>query len=60
MDKGKTPITPSPTNVVTSFNPETAWREVLNNNIWKIRDGESIQDYRERMQMIKTKAARVC
>jgi hypothetical protein len=63
MDKGKAPMnpyTPYPTNVVSRFDPETAWREVMNNDIWKIKDGESIQDYKERMQMIKTKAARVC
>ncbi|CAO2822599.1 unnamed protein product [Amaranthus hypochondriacus] len=63
MDKGKFPMNPhtlNQTRDVSRFDPETAWREVLNNDIWKIRDGESIHDYKERMQMIKTKADRLC
>ena len=42
------------------FDPETAWREVSNADIWRIRNGESIRDYRERMRMVKAKADRVC
>ena len=63
MNKGKTamdPHTPSETGEVSMFDPETAWREVSNADIWRVRDGESIKDYRERMYMIKTKSERVC
>jgi hypothetical protein len=42
------------------FNQETVWREVSNDDIWRIRDGECIQDYREMMLMIKTRDDRVC
>ena len=63
MNKEKTPTdpyTPSETREVPMFDPETFWREVSNANIWRVRDGEKIKDYRERMHMIKTKAERVC
>ena len=63
MDKGKTPMdshTPRKTSEVSMFDPETSWREVSNADIWRIRDGESIRDYRERMRMVKAKADRVC
>ena len=42
------------------FDPKTIWREASNADIWRVRDGESTKDYRERMHMIKTKAERVC
>ena len=63
MDKGKTPLdshTLGESSKVPMFDPETAWREVSNADIWKIRDGESIRDYRERMRMVKVKADRLC
>lgn len=63
MDKGKKPMepnTPSETREVPMFDLETARSKVSNANIWRVRDGESIQDYREWMHMIKTKADRVC
>ena len=63
MDKGKTPIdsyTPRETSEVSMFDLETVWREVSNADIWRIRDGECIRDYRERMRMVKEKADRVC
>ena len=63
MNKGKTlidPHSPSETREVPMFDPETVWREVSNADIWRVRNGESIKDYRERMHMIKTKADRVC
>ena len=63
MDKGKTPMdshTPRETSVVPMFDLETAWREVCNADIWRIRDAESIRDYRVRMRMVKAKADRVC
>ena len=62
MDKGKTPMhshTPRKTSEVSIFDPETAWREISNADIWRIRNGESIRDYRERMRMVKAKADRV-
>ena len=55
MNKAKTPMdshTPSEAREVPMFDPETAWREVSNAEIWKIRSGESIRDYRERMLMV--------
>ena len=58
MNKRKAPMDPytlNETRDVPMFDPVTAWREVSNSDIWKVRDGESIQDYRERMYMIKTK-----
>ena len=63
MNKGKTPIkphTPSDSTETPMFNPKTVWREVSNDDICRIRDGESIRDYREMMLMVKTKAERVC
>ena len=63
MDKGKTPIdsyTPRETSEVSMFDLETVWRKVFNGDIWRIRDGECIRDYRERMRMVKAKADRVC
>ena len=63
MNKGKTPMdshTPSGAREVPMFDPETAWREVSNAEIWKIRSGESIRDYRERILKVKAKADRVC
>ena len=47
MKKGKTrmdPHTPSETREVPMFDPETAWTEVSNADIWRVRDGESIKD----------------
>jgi hypothetical protein len=38
---------------ISMFNPETVWREVFNDDIWRIRDGENIQDYRERILRIR-------
>ena len=61
MDKGKTPLdshTPGESSKVPMCDPETAWREVSNADVWKVRDGESIRDYRERMRMVKAKAER--
>ena len=52
--------TPSDSRETPMFNPETVSKKVSNDDIWRIRDGESIQDYREWMLMIKTKAKRVC
>ena len=49
MNKGKTPMdphTPSETREVSMFDPKTAWREVSNADIWRVRDDESIKDYR--------------
>ena len=63
MDKEKAPMdphTPSDSREIPMFNQKTFWREVSNDDICRIRDGESIQDYRERMLMVKTKADRVC
>ena len=63
MNKEKTPMdphTPSETREVLMFDPETTWKEVSNAEICRVRDGESIKDYRERMHMIKRKAERVC
>ena len=63
VNKGKTPMDPhtlSESREVPMFDPETVWREISNADIWRVRDGESIKDYRERMHMIKTKAERVC
>ena len=54
------PHTPSDTRGVPMFDPKTVWREFCNADIWRVRDGESIKDYRERMHMIKTKAEMVC
>ena len=63
MNKRKTPMdspTPRETREVPMFDPETAWRKVSNADIWRIRDSESIRDYKERMLMVKEKADRVC
>ena len=63
MYKGKAPMdpyTPNETREAPMFDPVTACREVSNSDIWRVRDGESIQDYSERMYIIKTKADRVC
>ena len=63
MDKGKTPMdpqTPRETSGAPNFDLETVWREVSNLDIWRVRDNDSVQDFRERMYMIKTKANRVC
>ena len=43
MNKGKTPMdshTPSDSRETPMFNPETVWREVSNDDIWRIRDGK--------------------
>ena len=40
MNKGKTPMeshTPSDFRETPMFHPETVWREVSNNDIWRIR-----------------------
>ena len=47
MNKGKTPMdshTPRESRETPMFNLETVWREVSNDDIWRIRDGESIQE----------------
>ena len=54
------PHTPSDSREVPMFDLETVWREVSNADIWKIRSGESVQDYRERMLMVREKANRIC
>ena len=54
------PHTPSDSREIPMCNLETIWREVSNDDIWRIRDGESIRDYRERMLIVRTKAEKVC
>ena len=63
MDKGKTPMdpqTPRETSGAPNFDLETVWREVSNLDIWRVRENASVQEFRELMYMIKTKADRVC
>ena len=54
------PHTSSDSREIPMFKPETVQREVSNDDIWRIRDGESIRNYRETMLMVKIKADRLC